>query len=114
MEEMIAYCGLACHECGALLATKNDDDEKRVEVAQLWSEMFNTEIKPEDINCDGCLSVNGRRFSHCEVCEIRKCGMAQGVENCAHCKEYPCNKLDLIFAAVPDSKRRLDEIKDRV
>jgi len=38
MKQMIAFCGLACHECGALLATQDDDDAKRAEVAQGWSE----------------------------------------------------------------------------
>ena len=49
MEKMIAFCGLACHECSALLATKANDDGKRAEVAKLWSKQFNTDIKPEDI-----------------------------------------------------------------
>ena len=29
MKEMISFCGLDCHECGAFLATKEDDDQKR-------------------------------------------------------------------------------------
>ena len=37
MNEMIAFCGLACHECGALLAKKDNDDKKRAEVAHTWS-----------------------------------------------------------------------------
>lgn len=113
MEEIIALCGLACHECGALLATKNNDDEKRAEVAQLWAKLFKVEIKLEDINCDGCLSEGGRLFSYCKVCEIRRCGMEKGVANCAYCNEYPCKKLDFIFRAAPDSKKRLDEIRSR-
>jgi len=110
MGEMIAFCGLACNECGAFLATSNDDDEKRQEVAGVWSKMFKADIKKEDINCDGCLSNSARLFSHCNVCEIRKCGREKGVSNCAHCDEYACSKLDWIFQMAPDSKNRLDEI----
>jgi len=91
--EMIAYCGLACHECGAFLATRNNDNDKRAEVAKLWSKMFNADIKPGDINCDGCLSKGGRLFTHCKVCEIRKCGGEKGVTNCAYCDDYACDKL---------------------
>jgi len=111
MKEMIACCGLACHECGAHLATLNDDNEKRVEVAQEWSKLFQAEIAPESINCDGCGSTTGRLFSHCNVCEIRKCAIAKGVRNCAHCAEYACSKLEWIFKVVPQAKQRLDGIK---
>ncbi len=38
MEKMIAFRGLLCHECGAFLATKNDDDKKRQDIlAKLYS-----------------------------------------------------------------------------
>ncbi len=111
MKEMIAFCGLACHECGAYLATINDDNEKRAEVAQAWSKQFKTEIKPENINCDGCQSESGRLFSYCHVCEIRKCGMLKAVQNCAHCADYPCDKLDWVFKVEPETKRRLDRIR---
>ncbi len=113
MDEMIAYCGLGCHECDALIATKNDDDEKRADVAKVWSKMFKATIKPEHINCDGCLSEGGRLFGHCKVCEIRNCGMEKEVENCAHCNDYPCNKLDFIFENAPEAKKRLEEIRAR-
>jgi hypothetical protein len=42
---MIAFCGVGCHECGAFLATQEDDDHKRVKVAQEWSRLFKVEIK---------------------------------------------------------------------
>ena len=111
MGEMVAFCGLACNECGAFLATRNDDDDKRAEVAELWSRLFKADIKQGDINCDGCLSKGGRLFSHCKVCEIRKCGDEKGVANCAYCDEYACDKLDWVFQAAPESKKRLDEIR---
>jgi hypothetical protein len=46
---MIAVCGLGCYECGAFLATKENDDQKRAKVAQEWSKLFKLEVKPEDI-----------------------------------------------------------------
>jgi hypothetical protein len=110
MEPMIAVCGLACHECGAFIATKDDDDEKRAEVAQQWSKEYSTDIKPEDIHCEGCLSDEENVFSYCKVCEIRKCGRENEVVNCAHCSDYTCERLDKFFQMVPDCKERLDEI----
>lgn len=113
MNEMVAFCGLLCNECGAFIATRDDDNEKRAEVAQLWSKQYSVDIKPEDINCDGCISDSERLFSHCRVCEIRKCGKQKNIENCAYCDEYACEKLEKFFQVVPDAKKRLDEIKSR-
>ncbi len=111
MEEMTAFCGLACHECPALLATKDNDDEKRAEVAQLWSKQFKADLKPEHINCEGCHSDGGRLFGHCHTCEIRKCGLEKKVANCAHCSDYSCGKLNDFFNMMPDAKKQLDKIK---
>jgi len=111
MNEMIAYCGLDCIQCGALIATRTDDDVKRAEVAALWREEFGANITAEDIDCDGCLSEGGMLYQHCRVCEIRKCGVQKGVENCAYCSEYPCAKLADFLAVVTEAKTRLDAIR---
>ncbi len=111
MNEIIAFCGLVCSDCGAFIATKNNDDEKRAEVAKMWSKQYKSDIKPEDINCEGCRSDGGRVFNYCMVCEIRKCGKEKGVVNCAYCDDYACDKLEGFFKMVPDSKKRLDDIR---
>ena len=111
MNEMIAFCGLACNECPAFLATQANDDTKRGEVARRWSDDYKDDIKPEDINCDGCKSDSGLLFSHCTRCEIRKCASASEVENCAYCKEYACEKLEPLLNMMPEVKSRLDNIR---
>jgi len=107
---MIAVCGMNCHECGASLAAKESNDQKRTKVAQDWSKRFKVEVNPKDINCDGCQSDGGRIFNYCKVCEIRKCGKEKGLKNCGYCRDYPCRKLDFILTNAPDAKKRLDEI----
>jgi hypothetical protein len=114
MKEIIAFCGLLCSECGAFLATKNNDDKKREEVAQLWSKEYGSDIKSEDINCEGCLSEGENIFNYCRVCEIRKCGKEKGVMNCAYCDEYTCEKLEKFFQMVPAAKERLDKIRNKL
>jgi len=64
MAEIISYCGLLCSDCGAYIATVADDDEKRAEVARQWSEMYEANLSPSDINCEGCLSDGPRVFHH--------------------------------------------------
>jgi hypothetical protein len=107
---MIAFCGLDCSKCGAFLATKENNDQKRAKVAQEWSKLFKVEIKPKDINCDGCQSDGERIFNYCNVCEIRKCGKEKGIMNCGYCDGYPCGRLDFISSNAPDAKKRLDKI----
>ena len=113
MTAMISFCGLCCDECPAFIATKTNDDNKRKETAQIWSKQFNADIKPESVNCEGCLADTGVLFHHCKVCQIRKCGKEKGVVNCGYCKDYPCDKLTEIFRMAPEAKKRLDEGRRR-
>ena len=114
MDEMIAFCGLTCTRCPAFLATRSDDDEARRKIAQEWSKEFGADINPEDINCDGCLATDGRHIGYCGMCEIRKCGMDRGVENCAHCADYACEKLEDFFGKAHEARATLDAIRRNI
>jgi hypothetical protein len=111
MNEMLAYCGLDCLACGAFIATRDQDDAKRKEVAKLWSQLFRADIKPEDIHCTGCRSEQGSLFSHCHVCEIRKCGRAKKITNCALCPDYACEKLNAFFKMAPEAQAKLAQVR---
>lgn len=114
MVEMISRCGLKCNECGAFKATKADDDNMRRQVAANWSMMYKADIKPEDINCEGCLSTGKKVFSHCNVCEVRKCAVEKDVPNCAHCSRYICEKLDNFLEKAPENRELLEKIRRTV
>ncbi len=114
MTEMIAMCGLACNDCEAYKATQANDDAKRVETAAAWSKQYGADIKPEHINCEGCTSTCDNVFSHCKVCEIRKCCTEKAHVNCAHCDDYVCATLENLVKAVPEAKARLDAIKAKL
>jgi len=111
MEKMIAFCGIVCSDCPAFIATQENNDAKRREVAEKWSKELGQEIKPEEINCDGCMSAEGRHINYCSMCEIRKCGMEKGVENCAYCIDYNCDKLAKFLEQAPNAKNTLAEIR---
>ena len=111
MEKIIAYCGSVCTECPAFIATRDDDDIRRQETAELWSKQYNADVKPEDINCEGCTPEGGMKFNYTNVCEIRRCGQANEVKNCAHCDNYVCGKLGDFFKVAPENKDALDEIR---
>lgn len=111
MANIISICGLNCSQCPAYLAYKNDDDELRAKTASQWSKEFDFAFTPEHINCVGCLETEGPHIGHCSECEIRACGMERGLENCAHCREYPCEKLAKFLDMVPSAKETLDKIR---
>jgi hypothetical protein len=110
-EKQIAYCGLICTDCAAYIATQNDDDDMRKETAATWSKEYNVDIKPEDINCDGCIIGTDRVVGHAHVCTVRKCGQEKGVINCAYCEDYICDELGKYFEMAQVMKANLEEIR---
>ena len=110
-KKMIAKCGLVCSECPAYIATQNNDEPLRAETAKKWSEMFKADIKPADVNCDGCPSDSARVFNYCAICEIRKCAREKKVTTCAACPEYSCKKLDAFLAQVPEARETLERLR---
>ena len=118
MTRKIAYCGLICQGCPIHLLSLESDvakkEKMRIEIAQICREQYGygEDFKPENINdCDGCRTENVRLFSGCAKCEIRKCAIQKGLENCAYCDEYACEKLQQFFVNDPGAKTRLDEIR---
>lgn len=111
MEKILAFCGLDCSVCPAYVATINNDDTARSKIAEEWGKQFNVQMKPEDVNCDGCLSIDGRHLGYCAMCEIRKCGIGKAVENCAYCADYSCEKVSAFHAHAAPAKETLDGIR---
>jgi len=109
--KMLSMCGLDCAACPAFIAHKTNDDTLRAKTAAEWSKQFHAELKPVDINCVGCLETWGVQIAHCAECEIRKCGLARKVKNCAMCDDYPCQKISQFLANVPPAKANLDEVR---
>jgi hypothetical protein len=114
MSRMIAYCGLVCSSCPTFLATQNDDDVARAQTAALYSEKFGFDLKPEQINCDGCKSDGGKLIGYCQSCEIRQCCSGRGLENCATCSDQPCDNLVRFHAFAPDAKKCFEALKKQV
>ena len=117
--EMIAYCGLNCITCPIYLATREKNPEKQRQMKEqiviAIKKYLGEEKRVEDItDCDGCKAQSGRLYSGCQKCQIRECAMQKHLENCAYCRQYPCEKLTRFFDSEDidgGAKKRLDAVK---
>ncbi|MBL7159663.1 DUF3795 domain-containing protein [Candidatus Microgenomates bacterium] len=109
----VSICGLDCGDCPCYLALQNHNDELRRKTAQKWVKEYDWKnLKPEDINCTGCLSLEEPLFKHCKVCEVRKCGLEMKVENCGKCGNYDnCKKIASLHKMIPDGKKVCNGLK---
>lgn len=88
MNKITSYCGIDCSHCDTYIATIKDDDTLREKTAKLWCELNHTdEIKPEHINCLGCIQDGVKTYYCSDICEIRKCCMAKSLDSCRSCSE---------------------------
>ncbi len=111
MDKSISFCGLICSDCPTFIATQNNDDIEREKIAKEWTKEYKHEFKTQDINCDGCISKEGRHIGYCSICEIRTCATEKSVKNCAYCKNYICEKLSKFFDMAPHAAKSLEEIR---
>ena len=88
MESKLAKCGYRCDLCPAYEANlKSDADKQRMSDA--WEMYCGFQVPPEQIqSCPGC-SISGAD----PTCTVRPCAIEKGIENCAHCEEFMCDKL---------------------
>jgi hypothetical protein len=76
------YCGLYCGACPAFRATQ---EGKIVEQAAQW------QASPKDVTCQGCKSIVVSVY--CRTCDLKSCAQERGVDSCAECDAYPCERL---------------------
>jgi hypothetical protein len=114
-EKMIAFCGIVCTDCRVLRASQADDTQLKKKVARAWSTKKET-LRPDDIECDGCLPTGQRLFKFCGACDVRRCGQERGLGNCAYCSEFPCEKLTGLWKhlRLTGLRATLQEIRDGV
>lgn len=89
----IASCGNDCLVCPRYIATQSGDVNRLKNVAELWNRVGwrHTAVSLEEIMCNGCSFSNFCRY------EIKRCTSEMEVENCAGCKDYPCNLIITTF-----------------
>jgi hypothetical protein len=92
-EKMLGYCGYNCHLCAA----RSDDPAVRQKLVEGWRALFGHEhYTAENVRCDGCRS-DGRVADR--ECRARPCARERGVDSCAACDDFPCDKMRHLMAS---------------
>lgn len=87
----LGACGLTCEDCDIVEAGTNI--KLAIKICDwLRNEKGITDIKPEDIHCNGC---KGNREQHWSAdCYILRCCIdGKHLDNCSQCNEFPCEYL---------------------
>jgi hypothetical protein len=110
MAEVIAFCGLDCAKCDAFKATQTRNLEGKKQLAKKWTDELKVEFKPEDIDCDGCMSNVISGWCR-KICKIRPCAEERKVKTCAHCNDYQCGILKDFLSREPVATENLEKIR---
>lgn len=109
MERIQTFCGYSCGICR--FYTKNIKSRKdKEQVSSEFNRIFGYDVKPEEVECAGCKN----KGPHADTdCKVRPCALEKGVENCAHCSEFICDRLrtriDFIENFLARNKKPLSE-----
>jgi len=120
-KKYICYCGVYCENCG--IKTKVEPTAKVLyeEMAKMGFEGFIRFIPNgesfwaflkymvEHGVCISCQSGDGGDPN----CAIRICAKERGIEMCALCNEYPCDKLAETFKVNPTKKSDNDLLREQ-
>jgi hypothetical protein len=91
--------------------TQAKDYEQKKQIAKRWSDQFDVKFKSEDVDCKGCKSdvLSGWCL---KICKVRPCAEERKVKTCAHCDDYPCEKLkELLKTIEPAAAENLEKIR---
>jgi hypothetical protein len=93
MSAMVSRCGFRCDLCPAFKDNVKGP-EHRQWVSDGWFKYFGFRIPPDHLCCDGCLAEDSTCPNRIDTdCPVRPCAIKKGLENCARCEEYICEKL---------------------
>ncbi len=131
MEPILTRCGYRCDLCLAYKPNIAKNPSNQQKLSDGWFKYFGFRIAPADICCDGCMADDPKLID--QSCPVRPCVIARGLDNCAQCEHYVCEKLTqrlvvyeevkdraggempeedyLSFVKPYENKRRLDALK---
>jgi hypothetical protein len=91
MEPILTRCGYRCDLCLAYKPNVVENPANRQKLSDGWHRYFGFRLPAAEISCDGCMSENPKLID--QSCPVRPCVIEKGLDNCAQCEQYVCEKL---------------------
>ena len=91
MPEVLTRCGYRCDLCLAYASNVSKNPADREKLSDGWFKYYGFRIPPERILCDGCMAQDPRLID--KACPVRPCVIEKGLQNCAQCEDYVCDRL---------------------
>lgn len=91
MKPILTRCGYRCDLCLAYRPNIEKHPEDRQKLSDGWHKYYGFRLPASEICCDGCMAENPRLIDR--SCPVRPCVIEMGLENCAQCEHYVCEKL---------------------
>ena len=111
MEPILTRCGYRCDLCLAYKPNIEKNPANRQKLSDGWFKYFGFRLPASEICCDGCMSDNPKLIDR--SCPVRPCVIKRGLDNCAQCEQYVCEKLKERLVVFEEVKRRIGaEIPD--
>jgi len=107
---MIAYCGIDCSQCKSYLATRSGKYEDLEKVARRLAEVYQEEVKPEYVICDGCRTGQRHSFFCTHSCKMRRCCIGNGYHSCIECPDFSCKELQFELDNNPEAIENLKKM----
>ena len=92
MEPILTRCGYRCDLCLAYQPNTAENPSNRQKLSDGWYKYYGFRLPPAVICCDGCMTTDNPELID-KGCPVRPCVIEKGLDNCAQCEEYVCEKL---------------------
>ncbi len=91
--EILTRCGYRCDLCLAYAENIMVNDQREL-LSEGWRKIFGIDLQPEEVFCEGCLTCSADPRLVDKGCPVRPCVISKGIENCAQCDDFPCEKIE--------------------
>ena len=105
-EAILTRCGYRCDLCLAYAPNVINHPSNREKLSDGWYKYYGFRIPPERILCDGCMAGNPQLID--QACPVRPCVIERGLDNCAQCEEYVCDRVTQRLVAYEEVRERVD------
>jgi hypothetical protein len=131
MKAILTRCGYRCDLCLAYRPNVENNPSAQQKLSDGWDKYFGFRLPPAQVICDGCMSEDPKLID--QGCPVRPCVIEKGLDSCAQCAQYVCERLterlvvyeevkNRVKAEIPkddyqcfirpyENKRRLDELR---